>query len=187
MTNVIIIHGTGSSPKGNWFPWLKSELEKRGCMVFVPKFPTPKNQSLPNWLKTFQKVESYLDEKSLVVGHSLGPAFLLSVLENLNRSIKAAFFVAGFTGLLNLPQFDELNQTFTTKHFDWNEIKKNCKKFYVIHSDNDPYVPLDKGKKLAKNLGVELIILKNAGHINQEAGYFKFDFLLDLMQKELAP
>ena len=185
MTNIIIIHGTGGNPNGNWFPWLKSELEKLDCRVFVPKFPTPENQSLENWLKVFKAYEQYLDENSIVVGHSLGPAFLLSVLENLNRPIKAAFFVVGFTGLLNNPDFDELNESFVTKSFDWAKIKNNCKRFYVINSDNDPYVPLEKGKSLAENLGTELIVLKNAGHINEEAGYTEFSFLLDKIKNEL--
>ena len=185
MTNIIIIHDTGGNPNGNWFPWLKSELEKLDCRVFVPKFPTPENQSLENWLKVFKEYEQYLDENSIVVGHSLGPAFLLSVLENLNRPIKAAFFVVGFTGLLNNPDFDELNESFVTKSFDWAKIKNNCKRFYVINSDNDPYVPLEKGKSLAENLGTELIVLKNAGHINEEAGYTEFSFLLDKIKNEL--
>ena len=185
MTNIIIIHGTGGNPNGNWFPWLKSELEKLDCRVFVPKFPTPENQSLENWLNAFKDYKQYLDENSIVVGHSLGPAFLLSVLEKLNRPIKAAFFVAGFTGLLNNSEFDELNKTFVTKNFDWAKIKNNCKKFYVINSDNDPYVPVEKGKILAENLGTELITLKNAGHINEEAGYTEFDFLLEKIKHEL--
>ena len=185
MTNIIIIHGTGGNPNGNWFPWLKSELEKSDCRVFVPKFPTPENQSLENWLNVFKDYEQYLDENSIVIGHSLGPAFLLSVLENLNRPIKAAFFVVGFTGLLNNPDFDELNESFVTKSFDWAKIKNNCKRFYVIFSDNDPYVPLEKGKSLAENLGTELIVLKNAGHINEEAGYTEFSFLLDKIKNEL--
>lgn len=185
MTNIIIIHGTGGDPNRNWFPWLKSELEKLDCRVFVPKFPTPKNQSLENWLKVFKDYEQNLDENSIVVGHSLGPAFLLSILENLKHPIKAAFFVAGFTGLLNNLEFDELNKTFTTKSFNWVKIRNNCKRFYVINSNNDPYVPLEKGKFLAKNLGTELIVLKNAGHINTEAGYTKFDFLLEKIKHEL--
>lgn len=183
MTNVIIIHGTGGNPQGNWFPWLKKELEKLGCRVFVPEFPTPKNQSLANWLKAFKDYEQYLDKNSLVVGHSLGPAFLLSVLEN--HPTKAAFFISGFTGLLNNPEFDEPNKTFTTRSFDWVKIKNNCHKFYVINSDNDIYVPIKKGKELAKNLSTELITLKNAGHINAEAGYTKFNFLLEKIKKEL--
>ncbi len=53
MTNVIIIHGTGGSPKGNWFPWLKEILENEGCKVFIPRFPTPENQSLESWFRVF--------------------------------------------------------------------------------------------------------------------------------------
>ncbi|MDD4530479.1 MAG: alpha/beta hydrolase, partial [Candidatus Gracilibacteria bacterium] len=71
MTNVIIIHGTGGSPEGNWFPRLKSKLEDLDCRVFVPKFPTPDGQSLESWLAVFSEYEQYLDENSIVVGHSL--------------------------------------------------------------------------------------------------------------------
>lgn len=185
MTKIFIIHGTGGRPEGNWFPWLKDELEKLGHKVFVPKFPTPENQNLENWLKVFEEYKDYIDENTLFVGHSLGPAFLLNVLEHLDKPVKATFFVAGFTGLLNNPEFDNLNKTFTDKAFDWDKIKTNCKKFYVFNSDNDPYVPLEKGKELAKNLGTDLIIVKNAGHINAEFGYTKFELLLEYVKKEL--
>ena len=186
MTNVIIVHGAYGHPGENWFPWLKSELEGLGCKVFVPKFPTPENQSLENWLKVFEKYKHYLDENSIVVGHSLGPAFLLNVLEQLDKPIKAAFFVSGFVGLLGNPDFDMINKSFVDKNFDWERIKQNCKRFYVFHSDNDPYVPLEKAKELAENLGVEIILVKNAGHFNEKSGYIKFELLLDFIKKELA-
>lgn len=185
MTNVIIVHGTGGGPSGNWFPWLKSELEKLDCNVYVPAFPTPEHQSLQSWLEVFKEYESYLDERSIVVGHSLGPLFLLHVLETLGHPIKAAFFVAGFTGLLNNPTFDELNKSFVTKNVDWTAVKQNCKTFYVMNSDNDPYVPIEQGAALAQHLETELITLPGAGHINAEAGYTEFDFLLEKIQKEL--
>lgn len=178
MTNIIIIHGTGGSPECNWFPWLKSELEKIGCQVFVPKFSTPENQSLESWLKVFEDYKQYLDQDSIIIGHSLGSTFLLSVLEKLKYSTKASFLVSGFIGLLNNSEFDELNKTFVIKNFDWIKIKNNCQKFFVINSDNDPYVPLEKGKELAKNLDTELVVLENAGHINKESGYVEFGFLL---------
>ncbi len=115
---------------------------------------------------------------------------MLTVLENLDHKIKATFFVSGFIGLLNNPvseglNFDELNKTFVDKLFDWNKIRNNCKKFYVINSDNDPYMPLEKGKELAKSLDVELIVLKNAGHVNQEFGYTRFDLLLEMIKNEI--
>jgi len=180
-----MIHGTGGNPEENWFPWLKSELKKLDCKVFVPKFPTPENQSLENWLKVFEEYRQYLDENSIFVGHSLGPAFILNVLENLKNPIKCSFFVSGFTGLIANPDFDELNKTFTVKSFDWDKIKNNCKKFIIINSDNDPYVPLEKGKELARNLNTELITLENAGHINEESGHKTFNFLLEKIKEQL--
>ena len=184
MVNIIIIHGTGGNPNGNWFPALKTELEKLGHKVFVPKFPTPENQSLESWTKIFEEYKQYLDDKSIVVGHSLGPAFLLNIIEKLEHPIKCAFFVAGFTGLLGNSKYDELNRTFTTKSFNWIKIKNNCKSFFVINSDNDPYVPLERGERLAKNLNTELIVIKGAGHINKESGYTEFEFLLKKIKKE---
>lgn len=179
MTNIFIIHGAYGNPEENWFPWLKSELEKLDCRVFVPKFPTPENQSLENWNKIFDDYEQYLNENSIVVGHSLGPAFLLNVIEELNKPIKAAFFVSGFLDSLGNPDFDNINKSFIEKSFDWQKIKHNCPNFFVLHSDNDPYVPLEQAEKLAKNLGIDVILVKNAGHFNEKAGYSEFDLILD--------
>jgi len=184
MVNVIIIHGTYGHPGENWFPWLKSELEKEEYSVFVPKFSTPENQSLEKWNKEFAKYRKYLNQDAVVVGHSLGAPFLLNVLETLDKPIKAAFFVSGNTGLLGNPQFDKLNKSFVDRTFDWKKIKKNCPKFFVFHSNNDPYVPLKKAEELAKNLNVKLILVKNAGHFNEKAGYTKFELLKDKILKE---
>jgi len=183
-TNVFIIHGAYGHPGENWFPWLKSELEKIGCGVFVPKFPTPENQTLETWLKVFKSYEQHIDENSIVVGHSLGVPFLLNVLEKTGRPIKSAFFVSGFSSLPG-NKFDEIMKTFVERKFGWKAIRKNCKKFYVFHSDNDPYVPLEKAEELAKNLGTEIILVKNAGHFNEKAGYTRFDLLLERIKNEL--
>ncbi|MEW5996424.1 MAG: alpha/beta hydrolase [Candidatus Micrarchaeota archaeon] len=182
-SNIFIIHGAYGYPGENWFPWLKSELEKLGCRVFVPKFPTPENQTLERWLKVFQDYEKYIDGNSIVVGHSLGVPFLLSVLER--KPAKAAFFVAGFCSLPE-NEFAEIMTTFVEKKFDWKAIRDNCKKFYVFHSDNDPYVPLEKAEELAKNLGTEIILVKSAGHFNEKAGYTKFEMLLEKIKAGLG-
>ena len=75
---------------------------------------------------------------------------MLNILEKLDKPIKAAFFVAGFIGLLGKPDFDNINKSFVDKSFDWQKIKQNCLKFFVFQSDNDPYVPLEKAEQLAK-------------------------------------
>ncbi len=183
MTNIIIIHGSYGNPNENWFPWLKSELKKLKCNVFIPKFPTPENQSLKSWEKEFKKYKRHINENTILIGHSLGPAFLLNLLESLDKPVKSAFFISGFLGLLSNPDFDEINKTFTDRNFNWEKIKQNCKKFNIYHSDNDPYIPIKKATELAEKLDSKVIKIKNAGHFNEKAGYKKFELLLENIKK----
>jgi predicted alpha/beta hydrolase family esterase len=178
--NVFIIHGAYGHPKENWFPWLQAELEKKGHKVFVPKFPTPDGQFLENWLMIFHDYRQHIDENTIFVGHSLGPAFLLSVLETLKKPVRASFFIAGFISCLNNPEFDRINRSFFGKQFNWRKIRQNCKEFYVYASDNDPYVPFKKTKQLARKLGknTRMFRFRKAGHFNKAAGYKKFERLL---------
>ena len=61
-----------------------------------------------------------------------------------NIKIKACYFVSGFIGLLDNPEFDDINETFVTRQFDWIKIRQKCDRFVLFHSNNDPYVPLQK-------------------------------------------
>lgn len=183
MTTIIIIHGAFGHPQENWFPWLKEELENLDCKVFVPKFPTPEGQSLENWLNSFKDHEKFIDKSTILVGHSIGVAFVLRLLEK--YKVKAALLIAGFIGKLNYPEVNDINSTFFEKPFDWNKIKENCKNIFVISSDNDPYIPLEKTYELAEKLGVKPTIVHNAGHFNEKAGYTRFSFLLEKIKELL--
>ena len=39
MKRVFIIHGWTGKPEGDWFPWLKQELETKGFQVQIPEMP----------------------------------------------------------------------------------------------------------------------------------------------------
>ncbi len=182
MANVFIIHGVAGHPGENWFPWLRRELESSGCRVFVPQFPTPENQTLDSWLEVLAGFGEFLDKDSIVVGHSLGVAFLLNVLER--RKAKAAFLVAGFVGKAG-NKFDPIMKTFSQRKFDWKAIKRNCRHFEVFHSDNDPYLPIERGKEVADRLGVKLTVVKGAGHFNEKSGYTTFPLLLESIKRIL--
>ncbi len=54
----------------------------------------------------------------------------------------------------------------------------------MFHSDNDPYVPLEKAYELRDKIDAELHIIKNAGHFNKQAGYTKFTQILDKIKNE---
>jgi predicted alpha/beta hydrolase family esterase len=174
----VIIHGAYGAPKENWFPWLSEKLKAEGHNVSVPALPTPDGQNLSNWLNEFKRQIGELQEDMILVGHSLAPGFILNLLERSTTRVSAIFFVSGFLGKLGLKDFDPINETFVCCQFDWEKIKNNTGGIFVYNSDDDPYVPLEKGKELSQNLGVELNIIHNAGHINADAGYKKIPFLL---------
>ena len=111
MKRIIILHGTHSSPEGNWFPWLKKELEKVGHEVFVPKLPTPEGQSVSSWFKALQKQCPWeFGQDTILVGHSCGATFMLDILNRERKNpVFASFFVSGFLDPLGNEEYDTLN------------------------------------------------------------------------------
>ncbi len=173
--NFIFIHCTGGDPEETFYPWLKKELESKGYKVTIPKFPTPQGQNLDNWMKTFEPYLNNIDDNTIFIGRSIGPAFILRIIEQINIKIKAAFLICGFASDLNLDEFKPLVDSFIEKPFDWEKIKANCDNFSIYNSDNDPYIPLEKGKELAQKLGSDLTIIEGAEHFWFE----RFDRLLE--------
>lgn len=187
IAKVVIIHGSYGRPDGNWFQWLKQQVEDTGNVAVVPKFPTPDGQSLSTWTDAFREQVGTLTADTILIGHSLGAGFVLNLLEQSDVCIRAAFLIAGFLGELGLPDFDGINSTFVSKHFDWNRIKKHAQNTKVISGDNDPYVPLSKGRELAAQLDVPLQVVPGGGHLNLESGYTEFPLLLEQLRPFLAP
>lgn len=177
---IFIFHGTEGYPEENWFPWLKSELEKWGHKVIVPQFSShPKVAAkIAEWFEVLEKYKDKIDKNTILIGHSLGGVFTLRVLEKLDHPIRAAVLVGAPIGVRPILNYDR-DSAFSGFDFDWQKIKKNARDFVVYQSDNDPYVSLGNGKKLAKELGAKLSFVPNAGHFNTKAGYTKFEKLRD--------
>lgn len=183
MRNVLIFHGTEGYPEENWFPWLKEELENRGHKVHVPHFPSPPvvPASLEEWLKVLEDYQQFIDEESVIVGHSLGGVFTLKILEDLPHKVHTAVFTGTPVGVRPILNYDR-DSAFNSFDFDWDSIKTKADNFIVFQSDDDPYVSLGNGEELAKQLGVELSFIPNAGHFNAKAGYTKFNDLLEKLE-----
>lgn len=177
MKTAFIIHGTWGNPEENWFPWMKKELENRWYKVFSPVFPTPEWQSLHSWNEVFSEYLEYINESTIFIAHSVWPAFVLNILEQIDLEIEACYFAAWFLGLIQLPEFDILNESITSRLFNWDRIHKNCKKFYMCHGSDDPYVPLYNVEVLAENLQIEVDMIEWGGHLNIENWYTEFKYL----------
>ncbi|MFH1423533.1 MAG: alpha/beta hydrolase [Candidatus Nealsonbacteria bacterium] len=184
MKFAFIFHGSNGSKDAHWYPWLKEELEKRELQVFLPQFPVEENQTLQNWFDALRPMKEHLGD-SILIGHSLGVPFILNILNQWDVKVRAAFLVAGFSG--HLEAEGELNlDDFAEREFDWNKIKQNCKYFCVIHSDDDPYVPLKKAEELASNLGAEVTVVRGGKHFQAQSGFKKFNSLLEKIEEKVS-
>jgi leucyl-tRNA synthetase len=135
----ILLHGFTGSPEANFFPWLKAELEKRGNTVEVPKLPDSEN---PDVLKQADYIlrTCHFDNKTILLGHSLGCPVALKVLEQLKISVYKTVLVAGFAE----PGFNDHDRPFEEKFnwkFDFKKAKDNAGEIVLLRDMNDPAVP----------------------------------------------
>ncbi len=51
----------------------------------------------------------------------------------------------------------------------------------MIVSDNDPYIKVAEAQTMADHYDIPLSIIKNAGHINADSGYGKWELIEKLV------
>lgn len=185
MKKALILHGTGSSSQGNWFPWLKQQLQEKGWEVWVPDLPQADTPNISRYNQfIFSNKDWIFDKDTILVGHSSGSVAILGLLQHLPEGTKVGkcYLVGAFKDDLEWESLKELFQD----EFDFDLIKSRAEKFVFIHSDNDPHCPLEGAKYLAEKLDGALIIKPNQGHFNTASNpsYTKFPFLLELIEKQ---
>lgn len=202
----IILHGSFAKSNESWRPELKYKLELLNQEVLLPQFPVEnwdeitnlgeeravaENQNLKNWLDYFAE-EIYpqiKNEEVVFVAHSLGPVFLLHLIENFKLKINAAIFVSPFLNLENSPtqiwQINLANKSFLGHNFDFEKIRKSIKDSFVLYSENDPYVPAEVSIEFADRLGASKIPVFGAKHMNDEVHLDDFPLILELCKSRL--
>ena len=200
----VIFHGSFGNPEGNWFPELKESLEHLGQKVFIPPFPVDDwdsltktgrsakhtNQNLNNWLIAFEKQvlpKIKKGDKLAFIGHSLGPLFILHVVDKFNIQLDSAIFVSPFLrdiGGKNW-QFYEVNKTFYKTDFDFRKLQKLIPVSYVLYSDTDPYVDKKYFLEFAKKMDSSTILVKKAGHLNAAVNLNEFPLVYELCKTRL--
>ena len=176
-----MLHGAHGGPDTNWFPWLHAALAVEGAEVLRPRLPTPHGQSLKAWLDSYDRyVEPLPTVPTVLVGHSLGAAFAVRLVERAAKPFAGLFLAAPFVGALGLPDYDTINQSFFAAPFDWSGIRGRmgaaCR---CWAGDDDPYVPISRSQEVADRLQCTLEIVPGGGHLNSESGFDTFPQLCD--------
>lgn len=124
-----------------------------------------------------------ITEDTIIIGHSIGAAFALAVLEQLTVQIQKTILISGFVGPLGI-ELDEINRTIAERDFAWDATHSHSQEFALLHGTNDPYVPESKATELGKLLETPPIIIPNGGHLNEAAGFVEFPLLLEQILKQ---
>lgn len=131
----------------------------------VPDMPDPDPPKLATWLPHLQSIVGESDEELVLIGHSIGCATIMHLLESLgeNQKVGKVILVAGFTDQLG---FKELENFFAAP-IKFDKIKSKSKNgFVAIQSDDDPFVSRQYGNRLKDELGAKLIIKHGAKHMS---------------------
>lgn len=183
MANFLILHGTDATPDSNWFMWLKGILIGRGHKVWLPQLPGADNPNAKTYTDFLLANKDFVyDDDTIIIGHSSGSVEALYLLQKLPKTtvLKAEILVSAFKDDLG---WDTLSELFP-EPYDFDLIKDHCKRFTFIHSDDDPYVPIEQAEFLATQTEGELLEFEGQGHFNTEVSpdYKQFPELLDIIE-----
>ena len=151
---VLMIHGLEGTGEGNWFPWVKQELEKQGFEVFNPTMATSDHPILEKWLEELVPYIEQMGENDMVVGHSLGAKAALHLIEKANKKIKGLYLVAPVLDAASDKEYDllkkewvssdiELLKSFSSAKYSWERISNLIESKNVIFSDDDPFIKIE--------------------------------------------
>ncbi len=180
---IFLFHCWGGDSRSCWSGSTADHFSSKGIDVIAPNFPDSSDPNLEAWIQKIRKTIDKFEAKDnwILVGHSLGCPTILRLLESFkeDEGAKAIILVAGFAKDLGISQI----KNFVESEFNWRKIKSKTEKVIVINSDNDPYIKVEEGKRMAKLLDGELIIEHNAGHINEGSGFSEYPRLIQLIEK----
>ncbi len=173
---VLILHGWGGSDAPHWQAELAAQIAKEYGTV---SFPLLDNCHFPSKNRWVKQVKTLLEEfkPDTVVCHSLANTLWFWLCEEDILTVERLFMVSP-------PSLHTSEDTIKT--FFPCEIPQDihAKEVHMIVSDNDPWVKMEEAEALAEHYDMPLTIIENGGHINDDSGYGKWEFIEKLIMEE---
>lgn len=172
---VLILHGWGGSSYPHWQAQLAADLIKEDYVVSFPALPNKDFPNLDDWSEfAIKEIEHFKPE--IVVCHSLGNILWFHICEQLNITLEKLLLVAPVRVDCDI---NELKSFFPYHHPKDLKAKEIC----IAASTNDPYLNLEEAHNMQNELDVPIEVFDDAGHINADSGFGKFDFAFEFVTK----
>ena len=170
---VLILHGWGGSDAPHWQAELAATIAKNYGTVSFPLLDNCHFPSKNRWIKQLKEIlEDF--KPDTVVCHSLANTLWFWICQEEIPYVKRLFLVSP-------PSLR--TEVDTIKTFFPCTLTENlyAKEVQMIVSDNDPYIEVEEAQMMAKHYDIPLTIIKNAGHINADSGYGKWELIEKLV------
>jgi len=171
---ILILHGWGGSDAPHWQAELSCEIAKNYGTVSFPLLDNCHFPSKNRWIKQVKQILKDF-KPDTVVCHSLANTLWMWLCEEGNITEIERLFMVSVPGLHTKEN--------TIKTFFPCPLPKNiyAKEVQMIVSDDDPWVKLDEAEKIATHYHASFTVLENAGHINTDSGYGKWELIEKLV------
>lgn len=172
----LILHGWGGSDAPHWQAELASHIAKNYGTVAFPLLDNPHFPSKNRWLKQLKAILRDF-RPDTVVCHSAACTLWFWLCSEDIMEIERLYLVSPPS--LNT-DIDTINSFFPVKL----PTDLKAKRSQMIVSSNDPYIEIEEAEEISKVCTDSLIIIENAGHINADSGYGKWDLIEELVMGE---
>lgn len=173
---VLLLHGWGGSDYPHWQSWLAGELAKDYGFVSFLRFSNPDAPKLNRWK---EELKNHLQEfqPDVIICHSLANILWFHMCNDDSiDDVKELYLVAP-------PRIDctieKLKSFFPVKI----PCDPHADKVLLVTSTNDHYLSEEEAQKMQKELGVEMVVMQNAGHINADSGFGEWEWILQELKK----
>jgi len=174
---VLLLHGWGGSDYPHWQAWLAGELAKDYGTVAFPLLDNPHFPTKNRWIKQFKQLLSEF-QPDTVICHSLANTVWFHLCnEGEIKRVKRLLLVAPPRLGLELDTIKTFFPVTVPTDLYADEVM-------LVTSNTDPYMTQDEAKALQATLGIEMLVLDDAGHINAESGYGKWPWALEWLKQE---
>jgi len=165
-TSVVVVHCKGAAPEASWYPWLKAQLVSQQIECIVPSFPPEDDSKLVDWFTVFDTLHIDLSHTAFVA-HARGAMALLRWVDQLPHGVRIPRVVTVSTPFDYQPGRNDADELYATP-LDYNDLREKCGEYILIHSADDPYVPIAASEELAAKLDGRLVRYETAGHFGSD-------------------
>ncbi|UFH59412.1 RBBP9/YdeN family alpha/beta hydrolase [Sulfurovum mangrovi] len=173
----LILHGWGGSDAPHWQAELAAEIAKNYGTVSFPLLDNCHFPSKNRWIKQVKQLIKAFNPDT-VVCHSLANTLWFWLCEEEDMSTVERLF------MVSPPSLDTEEKTIKSFFPAPMPNDLHAKEVRMIVSDNDPWITVDEAQKMASRYDIPLSVIENAGHINADSGYGKWEWIEHLVMEK---